>query len=203
MTMAITFSRQNDGWFPCVHKSRSRIRPCLKVIPLFRTAHPLLRITFRHPRWRRFFPLARKEQTRAAFAELKLLFAIIMPQIGWQLPGLLSKNKKMKEMCVIPKSAVVFHFAAVELWNYSNVLAEALDYAGCEACETALRLSNFLNEPVSGLWSLLYICCSSSESGQTNISGTIKTHLSTRTTQGRPVFDINTNFAAEFTFCCV
>ena len=30
----------------------------------------------------------------------------------------LSKNKKMKEMCVFPKSAVVFHFAAVELWNY-------------------------------------------------------------------------------------
>ena len=90
----------------------------IKVIPLFCTAHPLLRITMLHPRWRRFFPLARKERTRAAFAELKLLFAIIMPQIDWQLPGLLSKNKKMKEMFVIPKSAVVFHFAAVELWNY-------------------------------------------------------------------------------------
>ena len=80
----------------------------VKIIPLFCTAHPLLRITLRHPRWRRFFRLARKEQTRATFAELKLLFAIIMPQIGWQLSGLLSKNKKMKEMCVIPKSAVVF-----------------------------------------------------------------------------------------------
>ena len=33
----------------------------LKVIPLFCTAHPLLRITSLHPRWRRFFPLARKE----------------------------------------------------------------------------------------------------------------------------------------------
>ena len=88
-----------------------------KVIPVFCTAHPLLRITLWHPRWRRFFPLARKEQTRAAYAELQLLFAIIMPLICWQLPGLLSKNKKMKEMCVIPNSAVVFHFAAVELWN--------------------------------------------------------------------------------------
>ena len=28
------------------------------------------------------------------------------------------ENKKMTEMCVIPKSAVVFHFAVVELWNY-------------------------------------------------------------------------------------
>ena len=27
------------------------------------------------------------------------------------------ENKKMKEICVIPNSAVVFHFAAVELWN--------------------------------------------------------------------------------------
>ena len=128
----------------------------LKVIPLFCTTHPLPRITLRHPRWRGFFPLARKEQTMVSFAELKLLFAIIMPQIGWQLPGLLSKNKKMKEMCVIPKSAVVFHFAAVELWNYSNVLAEALDYEGCESCGTALRLSNCINEPVPGLGSALY-----------------------------------------------
>ena len=76
-----------------------------KVSPLFCTAHPLLRITLRHRRWRWFFPLARKQQTKAAFAALKLLFAIIMPPIG---SGLLLKNKKMKEMCVIPKSAVVF-----------------------------------------------------------------------------------------------
>ena len=43
------------------------------------------------------------------------------------------------------------------------------------------------------------------ESGETNISGTNKTHCSTwsRTTQGIPVFDVNTKFAAEFTFCCV
>ena len=33
-------------------------------------ADPLLRITLRHPRWRRFFLLARKEQTMSAFAEL-------------------------------------------------------------------------------------------------------------------------------------
>ena len=40
---------------------------------------------------------------------------------------------------------------------------------GCEACETALRLSNCINEPVSVPGSLLYICCSNSESGETNI----------------------------------
>ena len=43
---------------------------------MFCTAHPLLRITLRHLRWRRFFPLARKEQKRAAFEELKLSFAL-------------------------------------------------------------------------------------------------------------------------------
>ena len=43
------------------------------------------------------------------------------------------------------------------------------------------------------------------ESGETNISGTNKTHCSTwsRTTRGIPVFDVNTKFAAEFTLCCV
>ena len=46
----------------------------LKVIPLFCTAHPLLLITLPHPGCRRLFSPARKEQTRAAFAELKLLF---------------------------------------------------------------------------------------------------------------------------------
>ncbi|CAH3142521.1 unnamed protein product, partial [Porites lobata] len=59
----------------------------------------------------------------------------------------------------------------------------ALDYGGCEACGTALRLSNSINEPVSGLGSLLYICCSNAESGETNISGTNKAHHSTRTTR--------------------
>ena len=66
-----------------------------KVIPLFCTAHPLLRITLPHPRWRRFFSVARKEQTRAAFAELKLLFAIIMSQIGRQV--CYQKTRKWKK----------------------------------------------------------------------------------------------------------
>ena len=41
------------------------------------------------------------------------------------------------------------------------------------------QLSNYISEPVSGLGSLLYICCSNSESGETNLSGTNKTHRST------------------------
>ena len=45
---------------------------------------------------------------------------------------------------------------------------------GCKACGTALRLSDCINESVSGLGSLLYICCSNFESGETNISGKIR-----------------------------
>ena len=45
---------------------------------------------------------------------------------------------------------------------------------GCEASRTAPLLSNCINEPVSVLGSLLYICCSNSESGETNISGKIR-----------------------------
>ena len=75
---------------------------------------------------------------------------------------------------------------------------EAVKHGG-----TALRLSNCINEPVSGLGLLLYIYCSNSESGETNVSGTNKTHRSTRITRGRPIFDVNPKFAAEFTFCCV
>ena len=42
------------------------------------------------------------------------------------------------------------------------VLAEALD-GGCEACGAALRLSDCIKETLSGLGSLLYICCSNSK----------------------------------------
>ena len=45
--------------------------------------------------------------------------------------------------------------------------------------------------------------CLNSESGGTNISGINKTQRSTRTTRGRPVVNVNTTFAAEFTFCCL
>ena len=65
----------------------------------------------------------------------------------------------------------------------------------------ALRLSNCIKETVSGLGSVLYICCSNSECGETNICRTNKTHRSTRTTRGRPIFDVNTKLAAGlFTF---
>ena len=81
-----------------------------------------------------------------------------------------------------------------------NFLAEALD-GGCEACGAALRLSDCIKETVTGLGSLLYICCSNSECGETNICRTNKTHRSIGTPRGRPIFDVNTKFAAGlFTF---
>ena len=81
-----------------------------------------------------------------------------------------------------------------------NVLAESLD-GGCEACGAVLRLSDCIKETLSGLGSLLYVCCSNSECGETNICRTNKTHRSTGTTRGRPIFDVNTKLAAGlFTF---
>ena len=80
---------------------------------------------------------------RAVFAELKLLSAIIMQQIGLQLPGLLPKNKKMKKRWVgggggaggggewgpeVCSGLSIHGCRVVQL----NVLAEALD-GGCEA----------------------------------------------------------------------
>ena len=76
-----------------------------------------------------------------------------------------------------------------------NVLAGALD-GGCEACGAALRLSDCIKETVSGLGSLLYICCSNSECGETNVCRTNRTHRSTGNTRGRPIFDVNTKLAA-------
>ena len=76
-----------------------------------------------------------------------------------------------------------------------NVLAEALD-GGCEACGVVLRLSDCIKETVSGLGSLVYICCSNSECGETNIC---RTPRSTGTR--RPIFGVNTKLAAVlFTF---
>ena len=81
-----------------------------------------------------------------------------------------------------------------------NVLAEALD-GGCEACGAVLRLSDCIKETLSGLGSLLYVCCSNSECGETNICRTNKTHRSTGTTRGRPTFDVNMKLTAGlFTF---
>ena len=53
-------------------------------------------------------------------------------------------------MCAIPKSAMVFHFVAVELWNYNSTTPGHLKmpwlrgelFGHREASETALRLSN-------------------------------------------------------------
>ena len=74
------------------------------------------------------------------------------------------QEKGKKNMCVIPKSAVsLCGRQLVEL----VVLDEALD-GGCEACGTALRLSDSINEKVSGLGSLLYML-SNCECGETNI----------------------------------
>ena len=165
-----------------------------KVIPLFCTAQPVLRITLRHPRWRLFFRLAQKGQRRPAFAEIQLLFVIRMLQIGLQLPSLLSKKQGNEKKLGEPEVCSGFSLHGRQVVEL-NVLAGALD-GGCEACGAALRLSDCIKETVSGLGSLLYICCSNSECRETNVCRTNKTHRSTGNTRGRPIFDVNTKLAA-------
>ena len=102
----------------------------VKVIPFFCTVHPLLRIILGHPRWRRFFPLARKEQIGAAFAELKLLFTIIMPQIGLWCDStfwVCGRNPMMwpfkckLSACTYTRCYLFFRFEKVKLWHLVEI----------------------------------------------------------------------------------
>ena len=106
-----------------------------------------------------------------------------MPQISWQLAGLISK-KKMKQN--VPNFEVCSGFS---LWGCRvvkfNVLAEVLK-GGCEACGPALRLSNCINKTVS----LLFNCYPKSEFGEMNICQTNKIHHRTETKWGRPIFGL-------------
>ena len=60
---------------------------------------------------------------------------MMMPQIGWQLPGLLSENKKMKEMCQTPQYKslscwrVNKHDDPMFLLHFFNVHIMNVDYA--------------------------------------------------------------------------
>ena len=167
------------------------VNSAVKVIPLFCTVHPLLRMTLRHPRWRRFFPLVRKEQARAAFADLKLLFTIKCRRLADSFLVCYRKTRKWKKCAWSrslqwfftsrPSSCGIIKMSWLRLWIMGAVKPVGQLYGS----PTAL----------SGLGSLPYICCSNSERGETNISGTNKTHRSTRTMRGRPR-DVNTKFAA-------
>ena len=82
-----------------------------KVIPLFCTAHNIAT-----SKMAAVLLSCAKRTNKGCFCRAKAF--IRHNNVADRPTGLLSKNKKMKEMCVIPKSAVVFHFATVELWNY-------------------------------------------------------------------------------------
>ena len=150
------------------------VNSALKVIPLFCTVHPLLRMTLRHPRWQRFFPLVWKEQARAAFTDLKLLFAIKCCRSADSFLVCYRKTRKWKKCAWSRSLQWFFTSRPSSCWIIKMSWLRLWIMGSCEACETALRLSNCINEPVSVLGSLLYICCSNSESGETNISGKIR-----------------------------
>ena len=99
-----------------------------KVFLLFCTVHPLLRRTFWHPRWRRFFPLARKGHFCRAKAFIRNNNAADWLTVSWS-----ATKKQENEKKVVGSPEVCSGFSlhgrrVVEL----NVPAEALD-GGCEA----------------------------------------------------------------------
>ena len=172
----------------------------IKVIPLFCTAQPFLRITLiATSKMAAVLPASVKRTDKGRFCRAKAF--IRNKNAANRLTASWSALKKQENEKSVRDLEVCSGFPlrgrrVVEL----NVLAEALD-GGCEACGATLRLSNCIKETVSGLGSLLYICCSNSECGETNICRTNKTHRSTGTTRGRPIFELNTKLAAGlFTF---
>ena len=84
---------------------------------MFCTAHPLLRITLRHPRWRRLFPLARKEQTRG-FCRAKAIIrnnnAANRLTASWFAIEKQENERNVRD----PEVRGPEVFATVELWNY-------------------------------------------------------------------------------------
>ena len=163
----------------------------VKVIPLFCTAHPLLRITLPHPRWRRFVPPARKEKTafirnnNGADRLTASWFAI--------------EKQKNERNALDPKVCSGFSLCGrrvVELlkcpgWGF-GLWGAVRPVGQLYGSPTALT------SPVSVPGSLLYICCSNSESGETNISGKMRHTVAPEPREG--VFDVNTKFTTEFTF---
>ena len=77
-----------------------------------------------------------------------------------------------------------------------DVLSKELD-SGCQTCGSPLKLSNCVQETVSGLGSYLYINCTDGDCGEINLCHTNKTHKTNDNRgPGRNVFDVNTKLAA-------
>ena len=81
---------------------------------LFCTVYPLLRITLLHPRWR-VLPASVKRTNKDRFCKAKAF--IRNNNAADRLTASWFAIEK-REVCMISKFAVVFHFAAIEFWNY-------------------------------------------------------------------------------------
>ena len=81
---------------------------------LFCTVYPLLRIILLHPRWR-VLPASVKRTNKDRFCKAKAF--IRNNNAADRLTASWFAIEK-REVCMISKFAVVFHFAAIEFWNY-------------------------------------------------------------------------------------
>ena len=112
-----------------------------------------------------------------------------MLQIGRQLPDLLSKNKKMKEMCVIPSlqwfftsrpsSCGIIKVSRLRLW-----LGAVKSVGQLYGSPTALT-SQYL------AWDRYCTCVVQTPGVKRRIF--LEQIRPTRTTRGRPIFDVSTN----------
>ena len=157
------------------------------MIPWFCIAHPLLRITLRHPIWRKRKLPARLATTKGAFAGAYPCTKQVEEKTAkiWE-----HKSPDREEVC-FENLTKISGRCVVEL----DLLAEALD-RGCNTCAKPLQLSRITDETVSGLGSFLYIMCSNPDCGELNICQTSKTHRVPGRMRGRPIFDVNTKLAA-------
>ena len=81
---------------------------------LFCTVYPVLRIILLHPRWR-VLPASVKRTNKDRFCKAKAF--IRNNNAGDRQTASWFAIEKRK-VCMISKFAVVFHFAAIEFWNY-------------------------------------------------------------------------------------
>ena len=133
------------------------------MIPWFCIAHPLLRITLRHPIWRKRKLPARLVTTKGAFAGAYPCTKQVEEKTAkiWE-----HKSPDREEVC-FENLTKISGRCVVEL----DLLAEALD-RGCNTCAKPLQLSRITDETVSGLGSFLYIMCSNPDCGELNICQT-------------------------------
>ena len=167
---------------------------------MFCTTHPLLRIILRHPRWWQFFPAKRTNKGRfyRAKAFIRNNNAADRLTASWFAIEKQENERNVRD----PKVCSGFSLRGRRVIEL-NVLAEALD-GGCEACGQ-LSPTVLTKQCLARDRYFIYVIQTPSVKRRIFVEQKRPQYRNTGTTRGhgRPFFDVNTKFAAEFRFCCV